>query len=369
MLQKGVDVLITGIGVIVPGAVGAEAFARRIAETREPRWFVDSGPIAESEFIHLLNARRVRRMSEYVKLTLAATALALQDSKIDPAGGFAEECSVILGSMHGSADFSSNYYREIVRHGYIGANPVLFAEGVPNAAAAHLSLMLGLKGACQTVIGSRTSGLDALHLAATRIRTGQWDRAIVGAGEEYSPLVSGAYAHCGLHAGERGAAPAEEKGFVTGSAAVTFVLESRAAAERRGATSRGQVLRCSAGRGRPNEMVESAGRVLRELGDVPAVMTSSCGTWIDRGEAAAVRRALPALPNAAVSSIYGHVAEHFSASALLSVAAVLLGGGRLPRDLGARAATADAPPRVDRFAALCTDFTGCVSAGLFTTPL
>ena len=61
---------------------------------------------------------------------------------------------------------------EIVRQGLIGANPVLFAEGVPNSAAAHLSLMLGLKGGCQTIIGSRTSGLDALHLAALRIRAG-----------------------------------------------------------------------------------------------------------------------------------------------------------------------------------------------------
>jgi 3-oxoacyl-[acyl-carrier-protein] synthase II len=122
-------------------------------------------------------------MSEYVKLTLAATALALADAKVDPAaGGFADSCSVILGSTHGSADFSATYYREIVCQGFIGANPVLFAEGVPNAAAAHLSLMLGLKGACQTVIGSRTSGLDALHLAAARIRSGEWDRAIVGAG-------------------------------------------------------------------------------------------------------------------------------------------------------------------------------------------
>src|SRR6185369_10170940 len=198
------DVLITGIGVIVPGAVGGEAFARMIAETREPRTATDTGAVAEADYVHLLNARRVRRMSDYVKLTLAATMLALQDAKLDAASGFGDDCSVVLGSTHGSAEFSATYYREIVNHGLIGANPVLFAEGVPNAAAAHLSLMLGLKGACQTVIGSRTSGLDALHLAATRILTGEWERAIVGAGEEYSTIVNGGYAHCGLHKGTGG---------------------------------------------------------------------------------------------------------------------------------------------------------------------
>ena len=367
MLRKENDVLITGIGVVVPGSIGGEAFIQMIAQTREPRTSADTGAVAEAEYIHLLNARRVRRMSEYVKLTLAATALALTDAKIDLAADptFAPDCSVILGSMHGSADFSATYYREIVRQGYIGANPVLFAEGVPNSAAAHLSLMLGLKGACQTIIGSRTSGLDALHLAATRIRTGEWEQAIVGAGEEYSPIVNGAYAHCGLHkSGDNGA------GFVTGATAVTFVLESRGAAERRHARARGRVLRCAAGRGRANETIESASRVLRDLGDdLPAVMLSSCDTWIDRGEAAAVRRATSA---ATVSAIYGHTAEHFSAAPLLAAAAVLLNEGKLPRLAGRSlrdltAARGDERP--ERFGVLCTDFTGGVSAGLFAVGL
>jgi 3-oxoacyl-[acyl-carrier-protein] synthase II len=308
-------------------------------------------------------------MSEYVKLTLAATTLALQDARIDlgatPSRGVADDCSVILGSMHGSADFSTTYYREIVRQGYIGANPVLFAEGVPNAAAAHLSLMLGLRGACQTIIGSRTSGLDALHLAATRIRSGEWERAIIGAGEEYSAIVNGAYGHCGLYKSDGNTA-----GFVTGAAAVTFVLESRSAAERRGANVRGRVLRCAAGRGRGNETIESASRVLHELGDdLPAVLTSSCDTWIDRAEAAAIRRAMP---HAIVSAIYGHTAEHFSVTPLLAAAAVLLNDGRLPPFVQApprELVAATGEERPERFGVLCTDFTGCVSGALFARGL
>src|SRR5207249_4669802 len=83
------------------------------------------------------------------------------------------------GTTHGSANYSSDYYGQIVREGMAAANPMLFAEGVPNAAAAHLSLMLGLKGSCQTIIGSRTAALDALRLAAARIAVGEWERAAV----------------------------------------------------------------------------------------------------------------------------------------------------------------------------------------------
>jgi hypothetical protein len=87
--------------------------------------------------------------------------------------------------------------------------------------------------------------------------------------------------------------PGNERGFVTGSAAVTFVLESREAAHRRGVSGRGAVLRNSNFRGRPNESIESACRVLESLQSPRAVLTSTSGTWVDRAEAAAIRRATP----------------------------------------------------------------------------
>src|SRR5207248_3197604 len=98
-------VFITGVGVVMPGAIGNDAF---IAALNHPAQDIirDSGPIPESNYLHLLNARRVRRMSEYVKLTLAATMLACQDAKIDDLPAFAETCCAILGSTHGSTNYS-----------------------------------------------------------------------------------------------------------------------------------------------------------------------------------------------------------------------------------------------------------------------
>jgi 3-oxoacyl-[acyl-carrier-protein] synthase II len=358
------DVVLTGIGVILPGAVGNEPFAAHLVESSDGI-MQDTGSIPESQYIHLLNARRVRRMSDYVKITLAATQLAMINAKIENVTAFAEGASVILGSAHGSADFSINYYREIVNQGLIGANPVLFAEGVPNAAAAHLSLMLGLRGGCQTIIGTRTAGLDALRLAASRIAAGRWDRAIVGAAEEFNLTVNAAYEHCGLK--RRNVNPPDRaSGFVTGSAAVTFILESRRCAEGRGARGLGRILACSSHRGRPRESVDAAARVLAELSSPRFVLTSGCDTWVDRAELAALRRAVP---GATVSTLYGHAAEHFSASPLLAIASVLL-TARMPRMLW------PAPPslhsaggdeRPDSFAALCTDFTGCVSGVTLAT--
>src|SRR5216683_186075 len=116
------------------------------------------------------------------------------------------------------------------------STPGAFAAGVPNAGAAQLGLMLGIKGACQTIIGTRTSGLDALNLAAARIAIGAWDRAIVGAGEEHAEIVQQAYLDCGLATrDERRSAPfGGEKGFIYGGGgAVALIVESRASLESR----------------------------------------------------------------------------------------------------------------------------------------
>ncbi len=170
----------------------------------------------EPELLAQLNARRVRRLSGYVKLTLAATALALADAGLsDP------DTAVLLGTAHGSSAFAASYYRGLVTGGLAAANAVEFAEGVPNAAAAHVSLTHGFTGACQTLIGSPTAGLDALRLAALRIANGDWDRAVVGAAEEQSDLVDAAYRHAGLPR-------------TTTAGAVTLVLESRPSNKARG---------------------------------------------------------------------------------------------------------------------------------------
>ncbi|MDB5290347.1 MAG: putative 3-oxoacyl-[acyl-carrier-protein] synthase [Phycisphaerales bacterium] len=378
------DVFITGVGVVLPGMIGNEAFSAALTSPQARRVTEDTGPIPESDIIALLNARRVRRMSEYVKLSLAATMLACRDAGIGDIPAFAESCSALLGSAHGSTNYCEAYYGQIVKEGLAAANPMLFAEGVPNAAAAHLSLMLSLKGPCQAVIGSRTAGLDALALAATRIAAGEWDRAIVGAGEEFSPVVHTAYRHWGLHRTNNPAAPfaKESTGFVAGCGAVTLVLESGRSLEARGVRPRGRVLAATGpvplpGRGAARDPfavqalgLQSQSRpkacttqyVLQSLGEFPHVITSANGTWLDRLESSALRRG----GERVVTSLAGHIAESFSVMPLAAIAAVLL-TGRMPQLLGdlrtrtgVRPAVGDERP--EQFAVLCSDYTRVFSA-------
>ncbi|MCH8242171.1 MAG: FAD-dependent oxidoreductase, partial [Planctomycetes bacterium] len=177
------DPVITGIGVILPGAVGNDAFVNLLDRPTPDPMVADPGEVGDEALAGLLEARRVRRMSSYVKLTLAATTLALNDARIERQSELMESCAALLGTNYGSTIYCERYYRQIIEQGIDAANPMLFAEGVPNAAAAHLSTTFGVKGFCQTLIGTRTAGLEGILLAAACIRSGRWDRVLVGAAE------------------------------------------------------------------------------------------------------------------------------------------------------------------------------------------
>ncbi len=373
------DVLITGIGVLLPSLTGNAEFVAHLCRPDPQPLGFDTGGLETIDADRFVAVRRARRVSDYVKLAMGATSLALEDARISDIPAFTEHCAAILGTTHGSTAYCERYYRQIVEQGIDAANPLLFAEGVPNAAAAHLSTNLALKGFCQTVIGTRTAGLEALYHAAARIRAGEWRRALVNAADEYSTLVNRVYRHYGLtaeppeaaraHGSIRTPAP-RRPGFFTGCGAVTFVLESRASAEARNARIYGRIVATAAGYGArlaASHSPVAVRRVYQNLGEPEYLITASNGTWLDGIERMALRRTAPAVnaaavPSPCISSLYGHVAECFSATPLAAVAAVLL-SGRFPRWLGSpsrhfRAAHGDERP--SQFGMLAADYTGMI---------
>ncbi|MEM1445044.1 MAG: beta-ketoacyl synthase N-terminal-like domain-containing protein [Planctomycetota bacterium] len=188
-------VSIVGIGVALPGVVGAGV------PSVERLW--ETGKVEPSELKTAMPRSKSRRLSPLVRLSLKAAELAMQDARLDtetlpgldaPAH---ERPACLVASANGSASYALDYYKPLVEEGYRTANPLLFAEGVPNAASAHLSMFLKLHGPSQSIIGTHTSGLDALALATLRIATGRWTTALVCIAEEDHLLVREMAAGCG----------------------------------------------------------------------------------------------------------------------------------------------------------------------------
>ena len=272
--------VITGIGAVLPGTIGNAALVEALRAGRLP---TEARTIVDAEVEPCLNARRARRMSAYVKLSLAAVTLACRDAGLADDPTLLADACAMLGTTHGSSGYCYDYYEQVVREGVCAANPMLFAEGVPNAAAAQVSLMLGLRGAGQTMLGTRTAGLDALRLAALRVQSGTVERVIVCAAEEAHSTIDAAYSAC--NAAQR---PSR-------SAAVAFIVESRRAAEARGALP---LARIAGGRSSSS----------------PASAVAA-----DR-DARAADHAMPPL----ATSVFSNTGDDFSVHALLQIAGELL---------------------------------------------
>ena len=332
------EVWMTGVGVVLPGAVGHAAFVDRI---------VHGGPwagtaIDDAALAEYLNLRRARRLSQYVKYTLAAGAMAVRDAGLADLPASLAATSAILGTMHGSACFCSDYYAQIVKDGALTANPVLFAEGVPNAGAAHLSTTLGLKGSCQTIIGTRTAGLDALGLASLRIQNGASERMLVVAAEEPCEIVARAYRAIGLQAAE-GTFPASSAGagFQSIGGGIALVLECSESARSRGAQPYARVADVAWAASTRRGPAVGAGSVMSRLGARGRVIGSACGTWLDRAERLGARRAGVTATFTPGTDGFG---EAFSATPLISIAS-----------------ECSTPRHEHCFVSICTDWSGATS--------
>ncbi len=339
-LKPEPEVWITGYGLMLPGISSISTLLEKFLETSG--MVVPCGEaalVSDEEFAQVLNVRRVRRMSMYVKLMLSSVALAIKHSGLEGDTSRLEHASAMLASTHGSAGFCAEYYTQIVREGVLGANPVLFAEGVPNAAAAHVSTNFGIKGGCQTIIGSRTAGVDALGLAALRIRTGASDMIVVGAAEETHGCVDRAYQHFGLGV-KSGDGSGDGPGFFSTPGAVAMILESSVSAAARGVKPLATIGKYAAISG-AKSIVTSPARALQQVEARGTVLGSGNRTWIDRAEAAAVRRMAGVT---LVDSLHDRVGDLFAAGPLLGIV----------RGLADR--------RHSRLTSLCTDFTGLSSA-------
>ncbi len=313
------DVVITGVGIVAPNAIGQAAFSALLSSHFEQTTDKLVGAIDPQAYEHLINARRSRRMSRYAKMCLAATTLAFRDAAIDDMARFGETCGAIVGATHAAVEYCETYYRQLIAEGIDAANPALFAEGVPNVASAHLSTNFHLKGFCQTIIGTRTAGLEALQLAATRIRAGVWSRVIVCAAQEHNDLIDQAY---------RTLIGDTEFGSTEG--AVTFILESRSSAQARGATIRAVITKTVGSwindqRGR--RRIHQISHLTQQLGTLDVMPSCGAVGGLKRLEQLSIRKAqrriAPPLP-ATVNHPCDQWGEIFGVAPLAKLASAII---------------------------------------------
>jgi act minimal PKS ketosynthase (KS/KS alpha) len=357
-------VVITGMGIVAPGAIGRKEFwdllcAGRTATRRIT--FFDPGPFrsqvaAEIDFDPAgngLTQQEIRRMDRAVQLAVVAAREAVADSGLELAALDPGRVGVTVGTAVGATMSLEREYRvvsddgrlHLVDGGY--AVPHLYGWLVPSSFAAEVAWAAGAQGPAAVVSTGCTSGLDALAHAAELIREGSAQVMVAGAAEApISPTTVRCFDAIRATTG-RNDDPAHacrpfdrtRDGFVLGEGAAVFVLEDLELARRRGAPCYAELAgfgaRCNAFHMtglRPDgvELARAIGAALDEARldprDVDYVNAHGSGTrQNDRHETAAFKLSLREHAyRTPVSSIKSMIGHSLGAAGALEVAASVL---------------------------------------------
>ncbi len=358
-------VVVTGIGVVSAVGMGKDAFFAGLTAGRSgvrtiTRFDTTGYPvriaaeIADFEAGDFLDRKAARRMDRYAQYAVTAALMARDDAAFPP-GRDPYQVGAMVGSGIGGLDTFYEQTGILIGRGPDRVSPLFIPMMIPNMAAAHVSLTLGLKGPVSATCTACAASAHALGDAFHVIRRGDATAMFAGGAEAaVGPVGMASFAAMRALSArndqpERASRPFDRgrDGFVMGEGAAVLVLEEREHALRRDARIYGELL----GYGmtsdahhitEPDETGEPAARAMKLALDMAAVgpeeldYINAHGTSTPLGDAMETRAIRLALGEAAdrvmVSSTKSMTGHCLGAAGALEVAASVLAmtEGRVP---------------------------------------
>ncbi len=231
---------ITGIGSVTPFGPAAGLLSNLTIAPEaimswpnaEARRAFQVKPFNPAKLVPGAKTRRLDRLSCWA---LVAASLAFQDASLDLDAIDRGRVAVVFASGLGCTELTEEFFRSAARNGWNGTDPITFPETLANVPACHIALFHGLRGPNLTVSGENFAAEIALLRAASLLRHGQADRALVVAGDALSPAVFQWYESAGLLAPACFTAnpPVPAEGFIPGEGMVALLLERTPAGQGR----------------------------------------------------------------------------------------------------------------------------------------
>lgn len=348
-MDRSRQVVITGVGVVSPIGIGRDAFWTALSQsqsgvTRLPMYAesempVDFGaPLKDFDpKLYVKPRKALKVMCREIQTAFSAAALAVEDAKLAEADTDPDRKGAVFGSqmLYGDIFEFEDLFRdctvdrEFVFENFGGSfpsrmYPLWMLKNLPNMAACHIAIAQDARGPNNTIVLGEVSSLLALDEAAKAIERGAADVMIVGGTGTRLELAGWIYRGF-LNLSQRNDDPAaasrpfdrDRDGLVNGEGAGSLILESRAHAERRGATILAAVhgfgssfatrvdQTSSAIQVSIRNALRSAGVEASEIGHVNAHGMSTVAA--DEAEAQAIRETLGDVPVTAHKSQFGHI--------------------------------------------------------------
>jgi 3-oxoacyl-(acyl-carrier-protein) synthase len=347
------DVVFTGIGVVSPIGVGCKPFWESCRNARsgirkitsfDPAPFRSNVAAEVRDFLpsEFMPPAIYRRMSRISRMAVAASVEALRDSGIAMSETNRDRMAVIMGTAYGSSSHIDEFYLSLLKEGPRGAQPLLFPETVPNAAASHVAMVHKIRGPNSTFCQNELSAENAVLYARNLLAQGAVDAVLVGGAEELSAALYRCYDALGVlnrvevDDGDV-PVPIAGGGMILGEGAAFLVMERRESALARGARIYGLLASGIAAGGPAHmgsyepegvEMGEAVRSALRaahlEPADVDQITISANFTELDRFECDQIRTVFSSRPGGQEASPLKYLLGELGAAGSLRAAAVLL---------------------------------------------
>ena len=201
-------------------------------------------PWPEDRSARLAQPLKPQRMARHTQFAYAATMMALKDAGLDlTEASFPSPTPVVVGVSTSALDVIENVFRVSENRGIDAIAPTALSASKPQAAANVIADRIGTRARAATVSSACPSGLDAVALATTMVRSGAAELAIAGGAD--APLTKhglASFIATGMVSARNGEPEKASRPFdverdsgVIAEGAGMFVLEDLERAQARGA--------------------------------------------------------------------------------------------------------------------------------------
>lgn len=246
-------VVITGTGVVSSVGIGTNDFWNNIKAGKSgiseiKRIDVSDMPTKVAAEIKNFNAetyidkKEIRRMDRFTQYAIAATQLAIEDSKLDLERISKERLGVVVGSGIGGIETLESQCKVLFEKGPTRVSPFLVPMMISNMASGIIAIKYGAKGFVECTVTACATSTNTIGDAFKVIQRGDADVIIAG-GSEASITRLGMAGFCTSKAMTTNEDPStacrpfdkERSGFVMGEGAGIVILEEYQHALKRGA--------------------------------------------------------------------------------------------------------------------------------------
>lgn len=246
-------VVVTGIGAVTPlgkdvdttwnniinGVSGVKPLTRVNADEYPAKVAAEIRDFNPEDF---MEKKEARKMDRFTQFAVAASIMAVKDSKLEITDKNAERVGVWVGSGIGGMETFEQQYETFLKRGYRRVSPFFVPMLIPDMAAGQVSITLGAKGFNSCTVTACATGTNSIGDAFKVIQRGEADVMVSGGAE--APItrmsVAGFCANTALSTNtdpQTASRPFDKNrdGFVMGEGAGIIVLEELEHAQARGA--------------------------------------------------------------------------------------------------------------------------------------